>query len=202
MEKNTLLWACLDVPPAPEYMIQEALDLVDYDQHSSVCMNSDYGDNYKYRNLYKDGAVYKSGFNNCRYLSQVAYKWVLDNIDWYAKDIRVSFTLPGLERCGPHIDGTRDYTLIYVIQSGGPDHETVFWREKGTNELVRPLRYTVDDYNQVERIDGIKIPEKTWILLNSRVLHSVENIKQGRVSLQIAFDDVKNLKFSKAVYAG
>jgi hypothetical protein len=200
-QDKILLWGKLDVPPAPPWIIDEAMALVAYDEHTTVCMNSQYGDSYKFRDLYKDGKVYKAAFNNCRYLSQLAYKWVLDNVDLKTKDIRVSFTLPGLERCGPHIDGTRDYTLMYVIKNGGADNETVFWKENNVDELIRPLRYRVDDYKDVERIGGIQLPLNTWILLNSRVLHSVENIGEGRISVQCAFDDISSLKFAQATWS-
>jgi hypothetical protein len=195
-----ILWGRHDVAPAPQWMVDEVSSLVEYEKHTTVCMNSNFGDDYKYRDLYKDGKTYKTAFNNCRYLTQQAYKWVLDNISSRAKDVRMSFTVPGLERAGPHVDSTRDYTLMYVLKNGGKDNETVFWKEKGVNELIRPYRYTVNDYDNVERIGSISLPLNTWILLNARVLHSVENINEGRISIQCAFDDISELKFSESCW--
>lgn len=200
-QNKILLWGVVDAPAAPQWMIDESMELIAYEQHTEICMNSDFGDEYKYRDLFKDGKIYKTAFNNCRYLSQLAYKWVLENISKNAKDSRISFTLPNLERCGPHVDSTRDYTLMYVLKPGGQGHETVFYREKEHDDLIRPLRYTVDHYDSVERIGGIQIPIQTWVLLNSRVLHSVENIGEGRVSIQCAFDDISGLEFSQADWA-
>lgn len=199
-QNKIILWGRCDFEKAPQWMIDEALSLVAYDQHNTVCMNSNFGDDYKYRDLYKEGKVYKTAFNNCRYLTQQAYKWVLDNISTLAKDVRISFTLPGHERAGPHIDSTRDYTLMYVLKNGGEANETVFWKEKGVEELIRPYRYTVDHYDKVERIGDISLPLQSWILLNARVLHSIENISEGRISIQCAFDDITGLKFLESSY--
>jgi hypothetical protein len=196
-----LLWGELAAPAAPQWMIDEAMACFSHDQYTIACMNSQHGDSSKIRDLHKDGNVYETAYNHCQYLSQLAYKWVLDNVGLKAKDTRIGFTVPGLERAGPHTDRARDYTLIHLIKNGGVDHETVFWKEKNVDELIRPLRHNVNDYNHVERIGGIQIPLNTWILLNSRVLHSVENIGEGRISIQCSIDNISSLEFVQAAWA-
>jgi len=202
-DQKCLLWASVSAPEVPQWILDETLDHIGFDDQNlqTSVTNSLYSDDYKQRDLYKDGETYKTAFNHCQYLSQPAYRWILDNVSDLAKDLRVSFTLPGRSRCGPHTDGTRDYTLIYLLKPGGPNHSTVFWQQKDQPDILRPRRHTVDHYDQLTRLAAVQVPVKTWTLLNGRVLHSVEDIEQGRVALQCSFDHITALALSDIIYA-
>jgi hypothetical protein len=97
--------------------------------------------------------------------------------------------VPGFARCGAHIDRTRNYTLMYLLETGGDDHQTVFYQENGVDELFRPKEYHVDNYDDLSIVSVIRLEVNKWNLLQARILHSVENIAQGRKSIQISLDD-------------
>jgi hypothetical protein len=86
----------------------------------------------------------------------------------------------------PHTDSTRNYTLIYLLQSGGENHKTVFYKHKNPNiEISRQLNFSHDD---VIEVDSVQIPLHTWTILNAQEIHSVENIPHNRISIQVSLD--------------
>jgi hypothetical protein len=121
--------------------------------------------------------------------------------DWFEKNITVDIndagvnyavynhdTGQGLElSCGAHTDSSRDFALLYVIKSGGANVTTDFWREKD-QPLHRSRRTHVEDTSQIDLVESIHIPEKTWILLEGRILHSVEHLTETRIAFQVGFD--------------
>jgi hypothetical protein len=131
----------------------------------------------------------KSGYFFSRFLPSNATAWAKENISSTVQDIRFTFTTPGRDRIGPHIDRTRDYTLIYLLADGGRDHETVFYKKLNDTEIIRPRFDYENDYQQLTKIGSIKIPLHTWYLLNARVLHSVENIPNSRIAIQVSFSE-------------
>lgn len=94
---------------------------------------------------------------------------------------------------GPHTDQTRNYVLIWLMESGGPDHATVFYKEKNKT-AIRENCVTVLETDDLEELGRIQIPLRKWIILNSRILHSVINIPDHRIALQVGFVNVKDLK--------
>ena len=98
----------------------------------------------------------------------------------------------------PHVDATRSYTLIYLLEAGGDCVETVWWRQPGFPIVREDLRCNFDpkdiisDYNQVVEVDRVQVPLKKWICVNSAILHSIENITSPRIAIQISRDDLPN----------
>jgi hypothetical protein len=87
----------------------------------------------------------------------------------------------------PHIDRTRKYTLMYLIQTGGEHHRTVFYEAIDSSiNLSRGLQL---EYDQVKEIDSIVVPLYKWTLLNAFVPHSVENIPETRIAIQLGFEE-------------
>jgi hypothetical protein len=87
----------------------------------------------------------------------------------------------------PHTDVTRDFVLLYNVDTGGNDSEVCFWREKGY-PIYRERMLAVDRGPHLELIDRINGPFDCWYLMNTRIIHSVENLGGLRVNLQISFD--------------
>lgn len=186
---NIFIYSLLDAPAPPAWILERAQAARADDVPNQVTMNN-WGDDFVHRPLYKDGKTYRNSFNISVFLDDECLSWARTNITKSAKDIRSTITRPGLERCGAHIDRTRNYTLMYLLEDGGDDHSTVFYREKGTDELVRPREYHVDDYDQLDEIKRVKLKLNSWNLVQARVLHSIENISNGRVSIQISLDNM------------
>jgi hypothetical protein len=178
----------IDAPLPPQWLIDKADNLIKNGVPTQATMNN-WGDDFTARPLYKDGNVYNNAFNHSVFLDDECLSWGRDNITKLAKDIRSTATLPGLARCGAHIDRTRNYTLMYLLETGGDDHQTVFYQEKGVNELFRPNEYHVDNYDNLSVVSVIRLEPNKWNLLQARILHSIENITRGRRSIQISLDE-------------
>ena len=178
----------VDAPPPPSWLIDRADSMVSNGVPTQATMNN-WGDDFTARPLYKDGHVYNNAFNHSIFLDDECLLWGRNNVTKFAKDIRSTSTLPGLERCGAHIDRTRNYTLLYLLENGGDNHQTVFYQEKGVDELFRPREYHVDNYDDLSVVSVVKLELNKWNLLQARILHSIENITRGRRSIQISLDD-------------
>ena len=108
---------------------------------------------------------------------------------------------------GAHTDcwlfGKPCYKLYYLIDRGGEDAMTYFFKEKGqpierkgTMENI----VFVDDYSTLEIIDTVRFPINQWVLFNTNILHGVENVTGSRTNLVVIFDDVDiKLKLERTV---
>ena len=118
-------------------------------------------------------------------------QWIKENI---TKDYQNSSLMYCPENnnspsTGAHTDFTRDYVLMYNLNTGGEDAELCFYQEKN-QPLVRDRGTQAGEYKNLELIDSVKGPKDSWYLINARILHSVENIKKLRLNLQISFDNI------------
>lgn len=122
-------------------------------------------------------------------IKDAGLEWAQQNISNSLKDFRYTFSTPDQSRSslGPHCDRSRWYTMMYLLSTGGDDHYTAFYREKGQDLLEREFGYHVDDYSQVDEIFRVSIPVNQWILMNTKILHSAENITGTRISYHISF---------------
>lgn len=200
---RTFLYSAVDLVDPPPWMtdidVSEWLDLPeDRLRHQAlsekffmppVATESTTVETYSERVLQDHHYRAKSGYFFSKFLSSDATAWAKENISPDVQDIRFTFTTPGRDRIGPHIDKSRDYTLIYLLSDGGNDHRTVFYKKINDTEIIHPRFYYVNDYQQLCDIGSIKIPLHTWYLLNSRVLHSVENIPDVRIAIQVSFSE-------------
>ena len=88
----------------------------------------------------------------------------------------------------PHTDRTRNWTLVWLTDTGGTDVSTVFWQEQG-HDIDRPPGYYPNSYNDLIELETHVLESNRWILLNAKVIHSVENLQGIRKSIQIGFWD-------------
>jgi len=94
---------------------------------------------------------------------------------------------------GPHTDSQRNYTLMYLLENGGNNVETAFYHENGET-IVRDNALAPTNMDSMIELDRVNIPLRRWIVLNSRILHTVENIETDRISLQIGLSTVRGIK--------
>jgi len=136
------------------------------------------------------GRNFKAGVNT-RIIHPELEKWVKENLTIHIVDTGVNYVpyndILGLPvSTGAHTDGTREFVLLYNIESGGEDAELTYWREKG-KPLYRAPKTHGSDLSQLEFVAKTKLPEGRWLLLDTRIMHSVENLTATRISLQISF---------------
>lgn len=129
-----------------------------------------------------------SAFVYPKFLGDEALTWARTNISPEASDIRFSFTSPGKNHILPHTDRSRSYTMIYLLDAGGPEVDTVFYRRRDNPRLIWPRNTYECDYSNVEEIHRIRIRLHDWTLINNEVLHSVQNMISSRISYNISFD--------------
>ena len=101
----------------------------------------------------------------------------------------------------PHIDIKRDFVLLYNVTNSGGD--IVYWQEKG-EPIYRDNSpgIQIKDYRKLNELCRFKSPHKKWYMLNNKIIHSVENIKEVRKNIQIEcfIDDdivIKSLSLPK-----
>lgn len=114
-------------------------------------------------------------------------------IDWIKQNIVTKFesSNSGImffdEPQLPHTDVTRDFVLLYNLEAGGGDSELCFWQERG-QDLIRERMVAIERGSHLELVDRVRGPFNCWYIVNSRIIHSVENAIGLRLNLQISFD--------------
>jgi hypothetical protein len=117
--------------------------------------------------------------------------WVKENItDSYVRVSSCS-TDPGFEHSGPHRDQSRDFALIYLLIAGSDQAVTSFWDLKTPGKL----KNYYSDYSELVLVDQLKSQPHQWYIMDAKRIHSVENIIEGRTSLQISLthDHITNV---------
>lgn len=123
---------------------------------------------------------------NIRYRFNEEYtQWIKDNIiDTFEENNSgvMFFDYPQL----PHTDTTRNFVLLYNVETGGPDARLCFYQEQG-HPVVRERGLAVDT-NQLIRLESIVGPSDCWYILNTQVIHGIEGITSRRTNFQVSFN--------------
>ena len=125
----------------------------------------------------------------CHFAYLLHPKLTSDIITWYArfddkhrppvhKALGVQITILTTD-VAPHSDPYRDTTYFYLLKNGGPNVKTSWW--DNPNNLVRSEYYT--SVNGLNMIESHVIEQGTWNMFNHEIVHSVENVKDMRISL-------------------
>lgn len=175
----------------PENLYSDFLDIdldntpVEHDMNYTSVSNT-----FRQRIIKKDGVPYSTRTQRQFNLGPAANQWVFDNLfpntdpTWFVS-FGISFSR-GAPIHGPHSDPRR-WAMFYLIERGGNNAHTSFWLENG-HGVERCGNVTVNDYDKLTLVDRFQWPVKQWVLFNPRVIHSVENLEDTRISLQITFN--------------
>jgi hypothetical protein len=91
--------------------------------------------------------------------------------------------------------------MLYLLDSGGEDHATVWYQETGHSEVVREAGYFINDYSKLTELSRRKLKTNTWTLLNAQVIHAVEGAPGMRRSLMLSLPkSPTDLVLKDAVY--
>jgi hypothetical protein len=88
----------------------------------------------------------------------------------------------------PHTDTTRKYVLLYNVEPGGPDATLCFYRQPGMD--VHRERGLALERDGLELLQTIKGPHNCWYIMNTQVLHGVENVTSRRTNFQVSFNEL------------
>ena len=131
------------------------------------------------------------GYNLDDSIKEWVYKHITD-IDVANVRISVTDTGNGKDTNGAHCDLSRNYSMIYLLENGGPNHKTVFYLEKD-KPIMRNNGDRCNDYGLLTEIDSFQIPLRTWTIIKTRVLHGDINIPNPRISFQVGLNSLIGL---------
>lgn len=190
------------IPPPPEDCIsqallhQEAMLAGAYEGGGNPQQDSTAFD-YINRSVMKDGKSYKSRRGRRFPFPDQFTQWCKENIDpeCIHGSIHVNEGIDPFH--GPHLDPYRNYGLLYLVDLGGSNVVTSWWKKQNS-----PIMYSLEDYPAIvfEDYTNLELYDSTifeigiWYLINTRVLHSVENIEHRRIAIQCNLNDASRLE--------
>jgi len=157
--------------------------------HSGVSKEDPAADPYAYRReVRRDYAVAVSRTHVRFDVTDEIKQWIHDHISQEYSSVGVSVSVGDHSNFNsPHTDVTRSYVLIYLLSVSDDDQDTVFWQEPGQTRRRKRKTFSYD-LDSLIKIDAVRIPLHQWCYIDATVLHSVENITQHRIALQVSFD--------------
>ena len=174
-----------NLPDVPGHFIEQALE------KKKLLFTDKVEDNlpnwYKNRKLIVDGKEESTAHQETSNLNNDFTIWCKENIHPEGFDCQVSMTNNQKgKHWGPHTDLTREFTIIYLLEPGGPDAETVFYLEPGKPVRRTGFQEVCNDYSKLIVLERNKFPLRKWVILDAMILHGVENLTAPRISFQIS----------------
>ena len=189
----------LALPKVPEHFVKQAYDILEEESKNNISNWHDIPGYTEYRHRevrHLDGHVFKTAGTTRYTVSKEFEEWVEQHFMGYPIT-RYGISVMDVDHgrtLAPHVDTSRDYTIQYLLDLGGDEVDTVWWRERG-KPVARPdLRQnydpanTIQDYSNLDEIDRVRLEPGVWAILNASVLHSVENIVRPRIAFQVGLD--------------
>lgn len=196
---NTMFtWLPLpQLPHPPQEIIDRALSIghnPDVYKMDNSALNTKDKD-YKNRIITKtDGTKTKTRIQFGVNLGLDWEEWVKENIieNFVNTGLRISAYTEYTTTHGAHSDGwfngKPSAKLYYLLETGGDNVITSFYKEQG-----QPLERYGDpanmcsclDYSKLDLLSQTVFPKHQWVLLNTDILHGVENIEGDRINLAI-----------------
>lgn len=205
----------LDLPPVPQDIEARILDLVEkpiYNFHSSEefvqhtienrnNLNIEASDeiinaikNVEYNPNDSLGYHLSEVWNHFKDLAEFDFlevseeikEWVKHNINLNVAHVSIQ-SMYGGKTITPHIDEMRSFAYNYVIDTGG-ETSTCFWTPKTEFSHLKAYAQTVFPYDRLDLLEEVKIERGRWHRLDTRQIHSVENLDPAkkRISLSLS----------------
>ena len=210
-----MLYKLPNLPKVPQHLVDEALLMIQDDDNIAYATPTvgPYAGTYSQVRSepiwidQTDGSKKRSAAYSRYTVSQELLEWLKQNIH---PDIGIGHDDPNfrmiIAKVGiqifehdspgevltfkPHVDGPRgDYVLNYVIEAGGDSVYTKWYRAEG-QPLIRPEHRKglyLTSMKGLVLLDQVVVPQGSWSLVESRVIHTVDNLTSRRVSLSIGF---------------
>jgi hypothetical protein len=192
----------LDLPAIPENLLSDAR-LVSHGLATQIQQNhkTEYHVNEQHQDnngTIKINRVFKK--DNKTFTSRPVPRWNIDTTleNWIRENIINDFIQVGVSNSLPgddidsnitvaHSDSNRNFCLQYIIEKSNADQWLVFYQEKGKSLHREPSTF-INNYDSVVELDRINIPLNTWVIFDTSILHSVENVSGNRCAIQISLD--------------
>jgi hypothetical protein len=178
------LFEYLDYPPLPEDMKQEILQLVETSPVPMCEILLD-GPHMAATDWSKELGLPLTEMdkNTCKFHviepSERIKEWVHQNIPEKVRKIHINALIQGTHLV-PHIDEIRTRAINYVIDLGGPNVMTNFYRIKRNYKHLTASPRTYIPRSKLQRIEQICVEQERWIALAVNHIHDVRNIRVKR----------------------
>lgn len=184
----------LDLPHPPQWLLDRVWQCVLHrDLDLTATNKSSLSSGYSSRSVKKDGKDYISRFQKRYVLGKDAELWINEITESQANLPTVAINEGNTIYHGPHVDAGRSYALTYMIETGGEDVMTSWWKKAEKSTIISQtgddIRFTCDYDENLHLIDRIRMRSGEWYLYNTRIIHSVEQCESTRISLQMNVDN-------------
>ena len=128
-------------------------------------------------------------YNRHRAIDELT-EWIHQNISsqYISFGVQVQTPKPHINTHFPHTDTLpRIWALNYNLDPGGDNVITSWYQERG-HSILRPGPCRPQDISQLDVLESVQIQPRRWHLLNTQVLHGVENIHGPRIAITLGFD--------------
>lgn len=189
------------LPDPPEHFIERAIQIANEGEHGQRenITTSYYPGGVKThvdRDVVLDGEHYSSRYQVGYEIGEDFDQWVRENIvgEFVNATVRRSVGKSSLH--GAHIDNSRRWAIWYMIERGGEESRTRFYKLPG-NPTEWPLEHRVfNDMDKLVEFDCVKWPMRQWFVINTSVIHAITDVTADRTSIQIGVMDLP-YKFRK-----
>lgn len=192
----------LDLPSPPQWLLNRIWHCVTHRDLDLTSTNkTSLSSGYSARSVKKDGTAYASRFQKRYVLGADAELWISEITESQANLPTVAINEGSTIYHGPHVDAGRSYALTYMIEPGGSNVKTSWWKKAKQPTIIDQIgdnvRFTCDYDHDLHLINQIQLKSGEWYLYNTRIIHSVEDCESTRISLQMNVDNpYKLLKYA------
>ena len=205
----TFTYAYLDLPRLPDSLVAAAWASLEHNKNNHAVKVNNWLDRpgyaeYEYRDFtLRDGSEVKTIKSHRYSISAEFDTWVQEHFDQDPAPCGVAVYDDYSSFFAPHVDISRDYTIMYILDTGGDSVETSWYRQHG-HPLLRPDLKSVFDpdritknFDTLEEVDRVCLPLNQWVCINSAIIHAVENVKSTRVVIQVSRDTPPRVGFTR-----
>ena len=175
-------------------LTQELVDGTCKDQPINVGL---FNKGYNERTYLRHGVELPTRLGRMYSLGDDFIEWVKDYIHPHPQETGMNALVPfNAPIMGPHIDTKRKFVLFYMIELGGDNVQTVWYKEHGhtldRTHCLGPsgVGYYVRDYKDLEVIDMVNMQRGIWYLISPKIIHSVENVMGPRTAITVSVPDM------------
>lgn len=112
-------------------------------------------------------------------------KWIKENITVPYRGVNIQ-VMSGGDFVAPHIDEIRKGALNYIIQTGGSDVKTKFYKPKLEYADLKVTPQTVFLRNTIDEVYSETLPTNKWHILDVTQIHSVNNLDPSGIRISIS----------------
>lgn len=178
-----MFYKILDLPEIPECLVDIARKKAKQYFNDNEIINK-YILSAHGRELYRNGKfIGHSSALGRKKINDDIEQWIMHNITEKFNDVAITVSQDGMSYSGPHIDQSRNFALLYILDQGGDKVLTRFWK---TKESEKTFKNYYNSYDNLELIGEVIFPVNKWCLMDAKTIHSVENLERSRVSVQVS----------------